>query len=117
MSRTGAVVLPIVHRAEVLDLSVRTLVIDRRGKDGVTCADGLRADMKVTFLVRVNDTTENILRVARTIGCARAADPGTLEELFGAKFAEAIKTVASWRASSSSSSTCSATCSRTRPSR
>ncbi len=94
VSRSGAVVLPIVHRAEVLDLSVRALVLDRRGKEGVICADGLRADMKVTFLVRVNDTTEDILRVARTIGCARAADPATLEELFGAKFAEAVKTVA-----------------------
>lgn len=94
VSRTGAIVLPIVHGAEVLDLSVRSIVIDRRGKEGVTCADGIRADVKVTFFVRVNDTAEDILRVARSIGCTRAADPATLEELFSAKFAEAVKTVA-----------------------
>lgn len=93
VSRTGALVLPIIQRAEVLDLSVRAIVIERRGKEGATCADGLRAEVKVTFLARVNDTTEDILRVARTIGCARAAEPATLDELFGAKFAEAIKTV------------------------
>jgi hypothetical protein len=94
VSRTGALVLPIVQRAELLDLSVRSVVIERRGKEGVICADGIRADVKVTFLVRVNDTDEDILRVARAVGCARAADPSTLEELFTAKFSEAIKVVA-----------------------
>jgi uncharacterized membrane protein YqiK len=35
-----------------------------------------------------------VLEVARSVGTSRAADPSTLEELFTAKFAEALKTVA-----------------------
>ena len=90
---TGGVVLPIVHRAEVMDISVKTIEIDRRGKEGLICKDNIRADIKVTFFVRVNQTKEDVLRVAQSIGCARASDQDTLEELFTAKFSEALKGV------------------------
>lgn len=90
---TGSVVLPIVHRAEVMDISLKTVEIDRRGKEGLICADNIRADIKVTFFVRVNKTREDVLKVAQSIGCARASDQETLENLFEAKFSEALKTV------------------------
>lgn len=90
---TGAIVLPIVHKAEVMDLSVKTIDVARRGKEGLICADNIRADIKVTFFVRVNKTTDDVLRVAQSIGCVRASQQTTLEELFSAKFSEALKTV------------------------
>ena len=90
---TGGVVLPIIHRAEVMDISVKTIEIDRRGKEGLICMDNLRADIKVTFFVRVNKTKEDVLRVAQSIGCERASSIKTLDDLFNAKFSEALKTV------------------------
>src|SRR5688572_25933415 len=90
---TGAIVYPIIHRAEVMDISVKTIEIDRRGKEGLICKDNIRADIKVTFFVKVNKTSEDVLKVAQQVGCARASDPKTLEELFQAKFSEALKTV------------------------
>jgi uncharacterized membrane protein YqiK len=90
---TGALVWPIIHRAEVMDISVKTIEIDRRGKEGLICKDNIRGDIKVTFFVRVNKTQDDVLKVAQSIGCARASDPRTLEELFNAKFSEALKTV------------------------
>lgn len=90
---TGAVVYPIINRAEVMDLSVKTVQIDRRGKEGLICNDNIRADINVTFFVRVNKTVDDVLKVAQSIGCARASDEKALEELFTAKFAEALKTV------------------------
>ena len=89
----GGLVLPIVYRAEVMDISVKTIEISRDGKEGLICADNIRADIKVTFFVRINKTTEDVLKVAQSIGCARASDQSTLEELFVAKFSEALKTV------------------------
>jgi len=83
---TGAIVLPIVHKAEVMDISVKTIEIDRRGKEGLICQDNIRADIKVTFFVRVNKTQEDVIKVAQAIGCARGSDQKTLEELFSAKF-------------------------------
>ncbi len=90
---TGAIVYPIIHRAETMDISVKTIMIDRRGKEGLICKDNIRGDIKVTFFVRVNKTHDDVLKVAQSIGCARASDPGTIEGLFEAKFAEALKTV------------------------
>jgi uncharacterized membrane protein YqiK len=90
---TGAIVLPIVNKAEIMDLSVKTIDVSRRGKEGLICADNIRADIKVTFFVRVNKTKDDVLRVAQSIGCIRASQQSTLEELFSAKFSEALKTV------------------------
>ncbi len=90
---TGAIVMPIINRAETMDISVKTIEIDRRGKEGLICADNIRADIKVTFFVRVNKTVEDVLKVAQAIGAARASDPRTIEALFTAKFSEALKTV------------------------
>jgi uncharacterized membrane protein YqiK len=89
----GTMVYPVIHRAETMDLSVKTIDIDRRGKEGLICNDNIRADINVTFFVRVNKTEDDVLKVAQSIGCARASDPKTLEELFTSKFAEALKTV------------------------
>lgn len=90
---TGAIVLPVIHKAEVMDISVKTIEIDRRSKDGLICRDNIRADIKVTFFVRVNKRVEDVIKVAQSIGCARASSPETLDELFSAKFSEALKTV------------------------
>lgn len=90
---SGVVVYPIINRAEQMDISVKTIDIDRRGKEGLICKDNIRADIKVTFFVRVNKTPEDVQKVAQSIGCARASDQSTLDELFSAKFSEALKTV------------------------
>ena len=90
---TGGVVYPVVHRAEVMDISLKTIEIARNGHDGLICQDNIRADIKVAFFVRVNKTKEDVLKVAQSIGCGRASEQETLEALFTAKFSEALKTV------------------------
>ena len=90
---SGATVLPIIHKAEVMDISLKTIEINRRGREGLICQDNVRADITVTFFVRVNKNKEDVLQVAQSVGCARASDQATLEELFNAKFSEALKTV------------------------
>jgi uncharacterized membrane protein YqiK len=90
----GGLVIPVVHRGELMDIRTKPLVIDRRGKEGILCHDDIRADLAVTFYLRVNHTAEDVIKVAQALGCARAGDPAVLDELFTAKLAEAIKTVA-----------------------
>jgi uncharacterized membrane protein YqiK len=92
VSQEGGWVIPVVDRAEIMDISVKRIDIDRRGKNGLICRDFLRADINVNFFVRVNSQKEEILEVAQTIGCRRASDLAALETLFTAKFAEALKT-------------------------
>ncbi|MFI1034688.1 flotillin family protein [Streptomyces sp. NPDC020951] len=90
---TGQVVLPVLHKAEVMDISVKAIEITRAGKDGLICKDNIRADIRISFFVKVNKTLEDVIRVAQAVGTARASDQKTLQELFHAKFSEALKTV------------------------
>ena len=93
VSFSGIVVLPIVHKAETMDISVKRVEIDRNGKNGLICMDNMRADIKVAFFVRVNQTPNDVLKVAQSIGCERASSQEAMVELFDAKFSEALKTV------------------------
>ncbi|WP_194235985.1 flotillin family protein [Streptomyces acidicola] len=90
---TGQVVLPVLHKAEVMDISVKAIEITRAGRDGLICRDNIRADIRISFFVKVNKTVEDVIKVAQAVGTARASDQKTLQELFHAKFSEALKTV------------------------
>ncbi|UNZ00008.1 SPFH domain-containing protein [Zhouia spongiae] len=89
----GLYVVPVFHRVEIMDISVKKIVIDRAGVNGLICKDNIRADINVAFFVRVNKSKDDIINVAQTIGCERASDIATLRSLFDAKFSEALKTV------------------------
>ena len=89
----GLYVVPVFHRVEVMDVSVKKIQIERLATEGLICKDNMRADIKVAFFVRVNNEVEYIKKVAQTIGVERASRQETLEDLFEAKFSEALKTV------------------------
>jgi uncharacterized membrane protein YqiK len=76
-----------------MDISLKTIEVDRQAQNGLICKDNIRADIKVTFFIRVNNNVDDVLRVATSVGVIRASDRKTLEELFQAKFSEALKTV------------------------
>lgn len=90
---TGALVYPVIYKKEFMKISLLTLEVDRRGKDGLICQDNLRADITVAFYLRVNETQQDVLKVAKAIGVDRASDRAAVNELFNAKFSEALKTV------------------------
>jgi uncharacterized membrane protein YqiK len=89
----GMWVIPILHRVETMDLSLKRIEITRKGVSGLICRDNIRADIEVAFFVRVNNTVDDIKNVAQSIGCQRASERDKLIELFDAKFSEALKTV------------------------
>lgn len=90
---TGAVVLPVLHKAEYMDISVKIIEIRRTGREGLICQDNIRADIHISFFVRVNKTVEDVAKVAQAIGTQRASDKAAIQEFFAAKFSEALKTV------------------------
>lgn len=90
---TGAIVYPLIYKKELMRISLITLEVDRRGKEGLICRDNMRADITVAFYLRVNETEQDVLKVAKSLGSARASDKTAVNELFNAKFSEALKTV------------------------
>ena len=126
LSDTTIFRIPLVTKYEEMDVSIKRLEIERKGKDGLICSDNIRADIVVAFYMRVNfpqvrytdvegnpvepdskegrailDSAQNakdsirfsdVKRVAQSVTCERASDPIKLQELFEAKFSEALKT-------------------------
>lgn len=90
---TGALVYPVIYKKELMQISLITLEVDRRGKDGLICKDNMRADITVAFYLRVNETQQDVLKVAKAVGTERASDRSAVNELFNAKFSESLKTV------------------------
>ena len=90
---TGGIVWPIINKKELMKISLITMELSRKSKDGLICRDNIRADIVVAFYLRVNETQEDVLKVAKSIGADRASDRDAVNELFNAKFSEALKTV------------------------
>ncbi|CAM5255596.1 Putative membrane protein YqiK OS=Streptomyces albaduncus OX=68172 GN=FHS32_001490 PE=4 SV=1 [Streptomyces griseoloalbus] len=90
---TGSVVLPVLHKAEVMDISVKTIEITRAGKEGLICRDNIRADIRITFFVKVNKTVEDGEGRAGRRDRPRQRPRHPPGQLFHAKFSEALKTV------------------------
>lgn len=93
VSFNGVIVIPVINRADIMDISIKRIEIYRHGAEGLICKDNVRADIKVAFFVRVNNDEKDVLQVADSIGVRRASDLDALIELFDAKFSEALKTV------------------------
>jgi len=89
----GIYVIPVFHKMEIMDISLKKVQIERMEHDGLICKDNIRADIKVAFFVRVNKSVNDVINVAQSIGCERASDILTLKDIFEAKFSEALKTV------------------------
>lgn len=89
----AGLVVPVLHKMEIMDISVKKLDVERIGVNGLICKDNIRADIKVTFFIKINKSTTDIINVAQTIGCERASEIDVLRNLFDAKFSEALKTV------------------------
>jgi uncharacterized membrane protein YqiK len=95
ISTSSAIVIPLLHKAETIDMTVKTIRIRRRDKDSLSCADGIRAEVEVDFYIKINPVDEDIRRVANSVGCTRASSLETIRELFEAKFSDALKTAGS----------------------
>src|SRR5687767_12608840 len=83
---------PLVQNYHIVDISVKKLEIQRKGKDGLVCRDNIRADIIVAFYIRVDATEESVRKVSQMLGPERVSDIEQLRELFEAKFSEALKT-------------------------
>lgn len=84
--------IPLVQTYHIVDISVKKLEIQRKGKDGLVCKDNIRADIAVAFYIRVEATVESVRKVAQMLTPERVSDVAQLRELFEAKFSEALKT-------------------------
>jgi flotillin len=72
----GALIWPVIHRYEKMDLTLKSFEIAREGSEGLICKDNIRADIKTAFFIRVDKTAVDRLQTgqpsrdtARTVRC------------------------------------------------
>lgn len=94
VSFTTAIVYPFLGHAELMDVSVRTLRVERRQANPLMTRDGVPLTLTATFLIRVNRRSEDVQKVAETVGVARVNDPKVIEGLFRPKLEGALEAVA-----------------------
>ena len=82
VARGGMLVLPIVNSAETIDLRAKVLRVERKGRDALPTKDDVRVELDVCVTIRVGDTSEDVLRVAKDIGCAAMGDEAELARRF-----------------------------------
>ncbi|MCP4146479.1 MAG: flotillin family protein, partial [bacterium] len=88
------IVLPVLHRLEVMDITQIIIKVERVGSDAVVFKGNVLADVKVSFYVRVNDSVDSALKAAQTLGGSRVSDEQELFKVFSPKFSESLTAAA-----------------------
>ena len=91
----GLWVIPILHHVDVMDVTLKRLLIELKNSQGLLCRDGTRINCEAEFHLRIDQDRTSLREVAEAIGCQRAANLETLRELFGRKFTDALRCSAS----------------------
>jgi uncharacterized membrane protein YqiK len=93
VSFRGGLVLPFQSH-EIVDLSAKELVLERRGRSSLRCRDSLRADVVLSVSVAVNPTSEDVIHAARALGHGKTHDLEAVRQRFAAKLGAALDEVA-----------------------
>jgi len=89
----GIMVVPVLHRMEIMNVSMTVIHTNFMDENALISKDNTKVDVKINFPVRVNYNDVDIVAAANTVGCKRSFSKKALNEVFGGKFAETVKTV------------------------
>lgn len=89
----GIFVFPLLHRADLVDLRVKTVDVDLSGPDAVVFKDGVRADVLVRMQLRVNHTAESVMQTSGSWGGGDTFDEEKFHKAKAAQFAAAVRLV------------------------
>lgn len=90
VSAGGAVVLPIFHEIQWINMNTLKLEVTRGAKESLLTKDRLRVDISAEFYVRVKKDVPSIEMAAQTLG-SRTLEPEMLKELVEGKFLDALR--------------------------
>lgn len=90
VSSGGAVVLPIFHEIQWINMNTLKLEVTRGAKESLLTKDRLRVDVTAEFYVRVKKDNQSIEMAAQTLG-GRTLEPESLKELVEGKFLDALR--------------------------
>ena len=90
----GIYLIPVLHKLEILDTTIKRIELKLTGKNGLICKDGELIDVIATFHLRANYNEESIKNIVQTLGCEKASNIEDLQEIFSPIFLESLNNVA-----------------------
>jgi uncharacterized membrane protein YqiK len=90
----GALVIPLLHKVQWVDLGETRLVVVRREKNAVLSKDHLRVDMEAEFYVRVRADKQSVHQASVTLG-KRAQNAESLRDFLEPNLVDSLQAVAS----------------------
>lgn len=91
VSLNGMIIIPILHKAEYIDITLKKITLNHKNHDRLVTKDGEKVSIKANFFVKIDSYDKAIIKVARAVGCENAGNVKYLHELFEAKFSQALK--------------------------
>ena len=89
-----AVVIPVLHEYELVDITVQKLTYERVGDWALNFKCGTRAELTADLMLRINMTEEDIKRAVQFLGSERINDAAQLREHFSSMFNDSLEVVA-----------------------
>ena len=87
----GIFVIPILHKMEFLDISLKKIEITKMNEESLVCKDGTKAGIKAAFFIKASRDKMDMLQIAQSLGCQAASNPEALHDIFYSSFLEATK--------------------------
>jgi len=88
---TNVMVYPVINTTELTKISVVPLEFHFHDDKSLLTADNKKVELSLTFYLKVNETSEDVLLAAKSVGASKTADKDTINNLFSAKFIETSK--------------------------
>lgn len=94
VSFTGGLVLPRIHKGEMIDISAKEIAIVREGERPLLFAGQRPVELRASVTIRINPTADDIRKVAQLLGVERASKLEALRELFAPPIEQALEQAA-----------------------
>jgi uncharacterized membrane protein YqiK len=90
----GALVIPLFHKIQWVDLGETRLVVSRKAREAVITKDPLRADIEAEFYIRVKADGESVKQAATALG-RRADNSENLKDFLEPKLIDSLQATVS----------------------
>jgi len=85
---------PFLHKIDVYDVSMKSISIEIISDHPLVCLDDTRITGSVNFLIRINQTKEDVLKARSILDAFQSGSEKELLKIFGGSFKEALHTEA-----------------------
>jgi len=93
VSFNGVIVIPVFDRYEKVDLTIKIIELEKTGRDFLLTRDNVPIDIKTSFFIAINKTTDDVKQAVTCIGADNSYNLDYLKNHFERQFKEALRMV------------------------